>query len=713
MKKNRIYSAFDKAILRTPLLPFNKFMDEFTFNSETFDEALYLASADFYHLQKDLATDKINKTIYKYRTRACTRCTPFGLFATCSVVNIEDKTAIRLSPIENIAKHVRLDIRCIYQIINYLENKSSIRIKLKYYPNESLYRICDNLRYYEFSNRENKKITSKIVSILETDYLNRILKYSIEGRNIDDIVGILISDEISSEEALEYVNSLIDNQVLVSNLAPSENGYDWFYNIMKYLKEIDEEDKYISEICCALSSISKNDDNIQYYRQIINTLKDINIHVENDSVFHVDAFRPCESSTLSSAIVDDLLSGIQFLCDFTDKNNNYSLNRFRTKFYERYESQEMPLLYVLDSELGIDYINQNDIIELNEIFDGLKFPAAKLDETIKITPLKQKMLKKYVEAIKNNSKEIYFDELDMTIVSELEPRDFPSTMAVLCTIFQDKYLQTKILIKSVGSSTGSAVLTRFYNLHTSISDLIKAIYQKEKKDYTDSVIAEIAYLPNDKAGNILVKPSFRDYEITIFAKGGLDESCKIPASDLTIQLVNDEFVLKSKILNKKIIPSLSSAYNYQNSEIPIIRFLCDLQFQDTITPSIFDWGNEYSDLDYFPQVNFKNCIIMRQKWRIRRDELLSFNIKNEQETHERVQFWRTKRNMPSKVIFSEFDNELLIDFDIYISIKILMDIIIKKGDIIVEEFLYQDDTSIISCDSDYYSNEFVLTLYKK
>ena len=81
--------------MRTPLLRLRDLVSTETALLEAYRipvvrEALYLASPDLYsmliELEKDAVKDNIRKekaliSLYKYYTRMCTRCTPFGLFA--------------------------------------------------------------------------------------------------------------------------------------------------------------------------------------------------------------------------------------------------------------------------------------------------------------------------------------------------------------------------------------------------------------------------------------------------------------------------------------------------------------------------------------------------------------------------------------------------------------------------------------------------------
>ena len=111
MPKNNPYNILSEYVLRTPLLPFS-FFQELTksehitdqalydaVNDKIIVEALYLASPSLYSeiqkWKKEELTDlkeikRLKFSILKYLSRMASRCTPFGMFAGCSVGEIKE-----------------------------------------------------------------------------------------------------------------------------------------------------------------------------------------------------------------------------------------------------------------------------------------------------------------------------------------------------------------------------------------------------------------------------------------------------------------------------------------------------------------------------------------------------------------------------------------------------------------------------------------------
>ena len=125
MKKSH-YLPFEKFILRTPLLSLDFFKNLTsaeiisdqqlidTCKNEIIREAIFLASPSFSaQIERWIngeITDvekkiKLKHSILKYLSRMSSRCTPYGLFAGCSVGNFSDQTQIILDNPTNHQRH--------------------------------------------------------------------------------------------------------------------------------------------------------------------------------------------------------------------------------------------------------------------------------------------------------------------------------------------------------------------------------------------------------------------------------------------------------------------------------------------------------------------------------------------------------------------------------------------------------------------------------
>src|SRR5688572_10953711 len=89
-------------------------------------EGIRLASPSTYSsLRRWLDTavcpdEKLVRTLTRYIERMAGRATPFGLFAGCSVVRVADHTRIKLAPLAEYRRKIRVDNEFVLQITDFL-----------------------------------------------------------------------------------------------------------------------------------------------------------------------------------------------------------------------------------------------------------------------------------------------------------------------------------------------------------------------------------------------------------------------------------------------------------------------------------------------------------------------------------------------------------------------------------------------------------------
>jgi len=120
--------------------------------------------------------------------------------------------------------------------------------------------------------------------------------------------------------------------------------------------------------------------------------------------------------------------------------------------------------------------------------------------------------KKYLEAVQHKKIEIKISELDFEQLNE-NWTDTPDTIMAICRILSLKEENTLVYLSSCGGSSAANLLARFAHVDETIERYVKQITRKEKDLQSDSVTAEIVHLPESRIGNIVFRPTIRNYEI--------------------------------------------------------------------------------------------------------------------------------------------------------------------------------------------------------
>ena len=710
------YLPFNTFIFRTHYFPISALSDFGRFSCEsTFKEMLQIATPDLSE-NIDKNTDRVLFAVYRYYQRACTRSTPFGLFAGCSVGKIGDRTNIQLSEQKKYKRSTRLDMNYICALTQQIEKNKNIREQLLYYPNSSIYPIGNYLRYVEYHYRKTRRI-HRICQVENSEFLQRVLILAQKGALFRELAELLTDDEITKSEANQFIHELIDIQLLVSELEPSVTNVQPFKTLILKLNGLQNVDKnfigILSDIDKQLTLIAQQPigKTVNIYQEIVHNIEKTKIDSETKYLFQTDLFKPVEQATVSWHFIRDIQQALQFLNKITPISTvNNNLLRFKENFIKRYESKEMPLLFVLDNELGLGYA-KNTSGDICPLIDDLIIPQenSKLD-TSGMPTIQSILMQKYHQSFQ---KIIELTDADINGFRTTW-NDLPPTFSVICQLLHEDDNGRTVYIKSVHGMSATAWLGRFCHLDEQILNHTRAIAEKEAQNL-DVIFAEIVHLPESRTGNILLRPVLRPYEISYLAKAGISKEFELRLDDLFVSIKNNRIVLRSKRLNKEIIPRMSSAHNYSGqSSMPVYHFLCDMQHQGGRSGLGFHWNEAAQQMDYLPRIIYKNCILSRARWNVYNNEVKVFaELKDATQLLVKIKEWRNSRDIPNKVILADGDNELYVDMDNQLSVRAWLSIVTNRQSFCLEEFLFDSEKAVVRGPEGVFSNEFIFAFYKE
>lgn len=323
------------------------------------------------------------------------------------------------------------------------------------------------------------------------------------------------------------------------------------------------------------------------------------------------------------------------------------------------------------------------------------------------------MFKKYVETIANHKFEIQiYDEELKDLKANWD--DLPITFSTMVEIYNSNDTNDIIIkMDKAGDSSAANIIGRFCHGDNKINQVTKEITDYEKNFNKEIIQAEIIHLPESRTGNILLRPKLRDYEIPYLTRSTLDKDFQLDIKDLLVSVPNGNYVqLRSKKLNKIVMPRLSSAHNFKLNPLPIYEFLCDLQSQNLRIGINFNWGFLNAKVGFFPRVKYKNIILSLANWNIDRNDLNELlNLKNK-DLVEKFTQWRNQKEIPKYVRYIQGDNVLFLNLDNILCIKTLFSLIKKQKTFRLEEFFFNQENSIVKSKNGYYSNQFVFHFFK-
>lgn len=721
------YTFFDNFVVRVPLLSYKEFQNIFSENTNdeklqeifrrtSFKESIYLASSDLYLEMEKLIDSNIDfnesskyrlkNTLLKYFNRMSTHCTPFGLFSSVGIgyFDKEDSFPEKYSDWQRL-RETKFDMYFSVALSQYLLSIQDIQNKLLFFPNNSIYKVGNKIRYIEHESKGMKR-DYVISSAPLSQELEKILNYSNEGKTVPQMIAILNSDNITSEESFEYIEELIENRVIVSEMEPNISGVDFLDSIIFILNRIGAEKKknILLDIKNQLSKLDACFENsVSSYDEIEKSIQTLNIEYEKKYLFQTDLYFDNQIG-LSYHWKKEIKKCISFLNKITLNNSQNSLlEKFKVAFYERFENEEIPLAFALDTEAGIGYRQNVQSAGIHPYIEDLiiSFSSKNRKLEISLNPVQIILNQKTQAAIAENKFSIQLSDEDFLEFEE-EWNDLSDTLYFMTEIVSDDNSQKLYL--NFGSANAGRLLTRFDSEKSKIRDLVKEISKKENDLKTEQILAEIIHLPEARTGNILKRPQMRNYEIPYLAKSLLPVENQIPVDDLLLSIKNDRLFLRSKSHDKEIVPYLTNAHNYSANSLPVYHFLCDLSSQNIRSGLSFDWGDLGKVYQFLPRVEYGNIILSKARWKISTEETKRFLRLNQEQIMIEIENWRRIRQIPQWIQWVKADNTLLINFKNWELVNLFFASVKNEKEVFIEEFLCNKKQN--------YTSQFIFPLYK-
>lgn len=262
------FLSLDFYLLRSPRLPIitlvelsvlktKKDQEQFfrkLYSEIEMQEAILLASPDLYaEMQrwlagKILANDKLLNTLYKYTARMSSRCTPFGHFAgisTGKIVPQAEKATIHRNG-EDTIKY-RLDMQCVAALAQKISVDPDIRSQLIYFLNSTIYRQGDQYKFYQSRNHLGSP-QHFLSAVSLTTPIEYILSAARDGISHQELVENICAKGAPIKQAILFINQLIENQILVSELQPTVTGADYLSVLKTKLEKMDKKKRYLPTI---------------------------------------------------------------------------------------------------------------------------------------------------------------------------------------------------------------------------------------------------------------------------------------------------------------------------------------------------------------------------------------------------------------------------------------------------------------------------------
>jgi thiopeptide-type bacteriocin biosynthesis protein len=658
-------------------------------------EAVFLASPALVDAVGNWRTDpdsrkgkRAESSLVRYLQRMACRPTPFGLFSGCSLGAIDGAatTRLRLASRAGYQRHTRLDTDYLFALCEALGRDPGLRRELAYRPNSSLYSAAGRLRYAE-ARLAGKARSHLLVALEPTPYLEATLALAADRAKPADLAAALVAadpdGEVTLEEAEEYVEQLIETQVLVSDLTPGVTGPEAIHGLEEQLALLPSGQTAAAALTAARETLAALDADglgaaAGSYHSIAEALRELPTSVELSRLFQVDLVKPAAEAHLGAAVVEELQRGLSILHRLFARSRQEVLERFRQDFAERYgEGRWVPVAEALDDETGIGF-DRAERAESSPLLQDLYLGRPPAAGTVSWGPLQAWQLRKLEAALARGEQEIELTDEDaegLAVRESLPLPDALQVMAVLAATSEEDADEGCFLLlwKGSGGPSGSRILGRFCHADSELETRLREHLAAEEAARPDAIFAEIVHLPQGRIGNILSRPVLRGYEIPFLGRSGAPSERQIPLTDLLVTVTGQRIVLRSARLGREVIPRLTSAHNFTRG-LGIYRFLCGLQDQGLTVGVGWHWG-ALEGAAFLPRVRSGRLVLQRARWRLSGEEIKALCTGSDATRFAAVQHLRSGRRMPRHLLLADGDNELLVDLDNVLSVEAWLDVL--------------------------------------
>ena len=700
---------------------------------------------------------RVERALVRYLERMAARATPFGLFAGCAVGRVGDQTDLRLPPRTAQRRHTRLDMHYLCGLIDALEGDPLIRAQLRFRPNSSLYRLGDHWHWTELTP-DDARHSHRFRRRAASPWLDQLIELARDGVTLGELASALDDAALmparlpltpqpplphaGEGEQARYLPSpsqgggvggggnsggrgvgglldaLVEQQLLVSELQPAVTGPEPIHPLIEQLDVLAPGAPMAAEVAATLRAV--RDGLLQLdegglgaapaaYRAITTRLEALPATVDRSRLLQGELIKtPGDRAAAGLALGADILAeigrGVEILRRLHHPARS-SLERFRERFISRYEGvevrREVPLVEALDPEEGLGFGPTTGHDGGVSLLDGLELPAGSADRTVPWGPRQTVLLAKLSEALATGATEIELSEADLDHLANKEPLPLPRAYAVTAVVAASSAEalargDVRLLLGGVAGPSGARMLGRFCHGDPVLQQQVERYVRAEEPPRPGAVFAEIAHLPEPRAGNILHRPLFREYEITFLGASGAPVERQIPITDLIVTVDGERVVLRSARLGCEVIPRLTSAQNYFHPRTTALyRFLAALQDQGVATKLGWDWG-PLADAPFLPRVRSGRLILSRARWRITAEEAARLGSLQGAELFRAVQAWRAQRGIPRHARLADYDNELLVDFDNVLSVESFAQLVRDRDQALLVEALPGPDDLCVS-----------------
>jgi len=644
-----------------------------------FREALFLASNNLYRKVAGPASGKTGEddeslsiALARYAYRMSRRCTPFGAFAGVGVGAIADGESRLAAPeVSEWRRIARIDQAIVAKMHDDLltqPGSGDLIRRLEVELNTSLWKAYDGYRYVE-AVRGGAWTHYELSRIAETPAVTAVHDLLREGpRKVSELAealaGTLGSDP---ESAAAFIERLVREQLLEYRPRMSVTGDDVVSSFVRDLSELADGQSSIEAVQGANAALLETEGSerpIDRYQAAMARLWEAYPKADPSKAIQVDLQIPGQGLTLSRPFVDGILRTLERLSPLLSRAHE-ELSGFAVEFERRYGDSAIPLLEVLDGDLGMGF---GDATKLRTpLLNGIPLGGPRPNRRVEFRDADAFFLGRTQQAVAAGDAWIDLSDEELDKFRDTSA-PLPSTTSLLGVVESDETGPCGFSFLGAFGPPAAILLGRFACGSPELTDKLRGFIETSETR-SDAIVAEFAHLPDGRVGNVILRPVLRRYEIPYLGSSGADPDAVISPKDLDVFCRHGVVRLWSRTHGREVLPRISNAHNNNNAlNVPLYRFIGALQRQNEPLFG-WQWGAILDSLPFLPGVRHRNVTVVRPRWRLYPYE--TKELKDGGETA--LDALLDKRSMPRRLRVRQADNFLELDLSHRLDRRLFLD----------------------------------------
>ncbi|WP_428331593.1 lantibiotic dehydratase [Mucilaginibacter sp.] len=676
------YGFLPELFLRAPYDSFTTYdLDHLpeVLSTEVFRNALWLASPEFFRLleAKDFdygrLSEKEKLTLHKYYNRMCFRPTPFGSFASFTLLSWADGKTLRLSGDQQSLLHLLPDEK-LRKGVRGLNANTTLQL------NPTLYQLGRSYRYVQAKPDENGKYRFALEALPAEKYYRQLItlfrKRPLTSSALTD--WICRNFACSAAEAQEHLEFMIaagllftpaaGNLIVPDKITAPSPAADLAFNDAGF---------YSGPLAAApsLPLLAARLEHADFLREMPADRQHFYAALERG---HLDG-GPAVSHQ------QELKEVVSALAQLSVPRQPSALKQFIADFQERFNLQKVPLLLALDPDAGISYAGLAADKQASELLKELRFPEKQQAGTqLDWTAAHRLLFKLWTEGrMRDRFAPLQLNDEDLAAMETDTSSDhLPATLSLM---YRDT--AAGLLVEHAGGATATALVGRFSAFSEPVLALCRKLAAAEAAANPGILFADIGQLSDTHVDNINRRKRIYPHEIPLNVFSPLDAPAKLLPSDLLLWVRNGELILESVSLGKRVVPRLPTAYNYQHSESALFRLLCDLQYQGLRAGLTFALESYFPGMDFYPRVTYQRTILCPAKWVIGKPALDHLRAAAASDQQVAIRDLRDAQHLPQYVSSGSGDQQLVFDLSNAAELAFFFEYISKLSQLILSEYL--------------------------